>query len=165
MSRTLILFGSTSGNTERIAKDLARLLPEGADVAAVNSFTMEKLREYDRIILGTSTWGVGELQDDWAAVLPDLARLDLSGKTVAIFGLGDAESYGDTFVDGMGELHAVLAETGARRVGFWSADGYTFDASKALEGGRFVGLALDEDNQSSQTESRLRQWVEALAQA
>ena len=30
--------------------------------------------------------------------------LDLSGKKVAVFGLGDQEAYPDTFVDGLGIL-------------------------------------------------------------
>jgi len=127
VSRTFILFGSTSGNTERIAENLAGMLPEDANIAAVSSFAMETLQEYARISLGASTWGVGDRQDDWAAALPDLARQDLSGKTAALFGLGDADGYGGTFVDGMGELHTALAETGARWTGFWSADGDAFD--------------------------------------
>jgi flavodoxin I len=165
MSRTVILYGSTSGNTERIAKDLARLLDGGADVFSVSAFAMDRLKDYDRIILGASTWGAGDLQDDWMDALPVLARQDLSGKTIALFGLGDAEGYGDTFVDGMGELHAAVAESGARRIGFWSVDGYAFEASRAVENGRFVGLVLDEDNQSALTEDRLRRWAEVLQAA
>ncbi|EAH9105226.1 flavodoxin, partial [Campylobacter jejuni] len=43
-----------------------------------------------------------------------------------------------------------------------STDGYTFEASDAVVDGKFVGLALDNDNQEDQTESRIDAWVEQI---
>lgn len=165
MTKTLIIFGSTLGNSERVAQQLAQALEGCVDVFPVNSVKLDSLASYDRIILGTSTWGEGKLQDDWVAVAPKLARQNLFGKQVAIFGLGDASSYPNTFVDAMAELHASVAETGAQRVGYWSSEGYAFNASRALEGDRFVGLVLDEDNQADLTEERLHCWVECLQES
>jgi len=162
MSNNLILFGSTLGDTERIARRLAELLPGETRVASVANFRMASLRDFDRIILGTSTWGSGELQDDWEGALGQLSGLDLSGKTVALFGLGDASAYPETFVDGLGILHEAVAQAGAVRIGYWPTEGYAFEASRAVIGGRFAGLVLDEAGQSHLTGERLTRWAQDL---
>ena len=41
-------------------------------------------------------------------------------------------------------------------------DGYTFDESASVVDGKFVGLAIDEDNESDKTEERINAWVEQL---
>ncbi|MFN9675593.1 MAG: flavodoxin FldA, partial [Microcystis sp.] len=51
---------------------------------------------------------------------------------------------------------------GGKTVGYWPTDGYDFNESKALKNGKFVGLALDEDNQSDLTEQRIKTWVAGL---
>jgi flavodoxin I len=61
---------------------------------------------------------------------------------------------------------AVLADaaekSGAKLVGRRPADGYDSSGSAALRDGRFVGLPLDEDNQSDLTESRIAEWVQQI---
>ena len=47
-------------------------------------------------------------------------------------------------------------------LGFTETDDYSFDDSEAVVDGHFVGLALDEDNESSLTEERIDRWVEQL---
>lgn len=51
---------------------------------------------------------------------------------------------------------------GANIVGAVSTDGYTFDESEAVKDGKFVGLALDADNESDKTEERISNWVEQI---
>jgi len=162
MSSTLILFGSTLGDTERVAGRLAERLSGEIKLASVANFDLARLAEFDRIILGTSTWGAGDLQDDWEAAVGSLRGLNLAGKTVALFGLGDAAGYPDTFVDGLGILHEALEGTGAVRVGYWPTDGYDYTASRAVVDGSFAGLALDEANQPNLTGERIARWVEAI---
>lgn len=41
-------------------------------------------------------------------------------------------------------------------------DGYDFNESKAVVDGKFLGLAIDEDNQSDMTELRVKSWVSQL---
>lgn len=43
-------------------------------------------------------------------------------------------------------------------MGYWPTDGYDFNDSKAVRNGKFVGLAIDEDNQADLTESRVENW-------
>lgn len=157
MSKTLILFGSTDGNTEEVANLLGKKL--SADVENVATFNARKLSGYKNLLLGTSTWGIGELQDDWIPFLDDLARADLAGKTIALFGLGDSKGYSDSFVDGMAIIYNAIKDKGCTIVGSVATDGYMFDASAAVVDGRFVGLPLDNDNQKSQTTARIEKWL------
>ena len=109
------------------------------------------------------TWNVGELQSDWESFYDDqLDNIDFSGKKVAYFGEGDQIGYPDTFQDAMGILEEKISELGGETVGYWSTEGYEFSDSKALRDGKFVGLALDEDNQSELTEERIKAWVAQL---
>ncbi|MDC7232640.1 MAG: flavodoxin [Spirochaetales bacterium] len=158
---TAVIFGSTTGNTEAAAGLIAKAAGE-ADVFSISGCSAEKLNRYDTLIFGTSTWGIGDLQDDWEENLSILSDVDFSGKTVAIFGLGDQEGYPDSFVDGMTPLKAAVEEAGGTVKGAWPTEGYEFDSSTAVEGDRFIGLALDEDNQSDLTESRIKDWLADL---
>jgi flavodoxin I len=156
-----IFFGSTGGNTENAAEAIAKHLGECklCDVAKAGA---ADLARYDRLILGTSTWGEGELQDDWERFLQKTDSIDLSGKTVALFGLGDQEGYDEYFVDGMGILCEWVAARGGRVIGSWPVAGYQFEHSRAVKEGAFVGLALDEDNQDDLTDERITQWTAQL---
>ena len=113
----------------------------------------------DNLILGTSTWGAGEVQDDWYDGLKVIKNADLSGKTVALFACGDSESYPDTFVGGMSEIYNAVKQAGANVIGAVATDGYTFDDSESVVDGKFVGLALDEVNEDSKTDERIDNWV------
>lgn len=92
-----------------------------------------------------------------------LKEQDLSGKLVSFFGLGDSSSFGDTYCDAIGTIYADLQGTGAQFIGQVSTDGYSFDESTAVVDGKFVGLALDEMNESDQTDARIDAWVAQLA--
>ena len=72
----------------------------------------------------------------------ELEGLDLNGKKVAIFGLGDSGGYGDNFCDAMDELATCFKARGAEIIGSVSTDGYEFEESKSVAGGKFVGLAV-----------------------
>ncbi len=161
MSKIGIFYGSTTGNTESAAQAIKDALGD-ADIFAVDSDALGKMADYDVIIIGSSTWGSGDLQDEWDGLQDDLSSLSLSGKKVAFFGTGDQEGYPDTFVDAMGVLKSKLAGSGATFIGSWPTDGYTFEESVSVENGSFVGLALDEDNQSDKTAERIAQWTGSL---
>ncbi len=81
---------------------------------------------------------------------------------MALFGQGDAEGYPDSFVDALGILYDEFAKTGCTFIGEVSTDGYSFDDSQALRNGIFVGLPLDEDNESDKTDSRIEAWINSL---
>lgn len=163
MNKIGVFYGSTTGTTENIARRIAEKLnvPQG-DIHDVSALTDALVKEYDVLMLGTSTWGAGELQDDWYDGVKVLKQADLSHKFVALFGCGDSDSYGDTFCDGIGILYEDLKNSGCTFVGITDIAGYTFDASVAVVNGKFVGLPIDEVNEDSQTEERISQWIEGL---
>ena len=156
MSKISVIFGSTTGNTEAAAQQIAAAL--GGSAVNVNDATADDFAA-DLVVLGTSTWGVGDLQDDWAAQLSKLQAADLSGRKVALFGEGDQTGFGDSFVSGMGALAEEAEKKGATLVGQWSAEGYTHTASAAQRGDKFVGLALDEMNEADKTADRIAAWT------
>lgn len=161
MKKIGIVYGSSSGNTENVAKLIQKAFGADADVVDVAQASVDKLNEYSYLILGTSTWGVGDLQDDWDGFAGQLKQVSWDGKKVAFFGLGDSASYSDSFVDGMGILYDEVKDK-AQVVGKVSSADYSYDSSRAEDGGMFVGLAIDEDNESDKTDERIAAWVEGL---
>lgn len=160
-----LIFGSDEGNTEAIAYRIqARLGSDLVDVLDVADTTVLDFHNYDTLILGLSTWDFGQIQSDWEDFWGDVGQVDFTGKTVALFGLGDQFGYGDYFLDAMGMLHDVIVPNGARIVGYWSTDGYDFDASKAQVPGEslFVGLGIDQDQQEDLTAGRLNRWCRQI---
>ena len=160
MSKTIVVYGSTTGTCESIAQTLGDQL--GAEVINVSDLTANQLAEADNIVLGTSAWGAGELQDDWYDGVNVVKSANLSGKRVALFGCGDSASYSDTFCGGMKELYDAAVAAGATVVGAVPTDGYTFDDSDAVVDGQFVGLALDDVNEDDKTSERISAWLPAL---
>lgn len=166
MEKTCIIYGSSTGTCQAIAEKIAgRLGVAQADVYDVANITADTVGRYANLILGTSTWGAGELQDDWYDGLEKLKGTELSGKTIALFGCGDCESYGDTFCSAMAEIYEGLKDSGAKFVGQVSTDGYTFGDSAAVIGGQFVGLALDDVNEDDKTDGRIDAWTEQIKDA
>lgn len=166
MKKTGIFYGSTTGTTESVARLIAdKLGIAPADVHEVTQLDTALAESYDALILGTSTWGDGELQDDWYDGLKVLQGAHLSGKTVALFGCGDSESYSDTFCDAMGLLYEGLKDSGCTFVGAVDDSGYTYSASVAANDGKFVGLALDDVNESDRTDDRVSAWAAQLQAA
>lgn len=163
MKKIGIFYGSTTGTTEALAGQIAEKLGVAAsDVHDVAGLTPDMVASYEVLLLGTSTWGDGELQDDWYDGVKVLTGMNLSDKTVALFGCGDSESYPDTFCDGMGILYEDLKASGCRFVGAVSDSGYTYGSSLAAPDGQFVGLAIDDMNESHLTDSRVEAWVNGL---
>ena len=161
MKATIVVYGSSTGTCEAIAEKIAQKL--GCDAINVQDMTASTVSENQNLILGTSTWGAGELQDDWYDGLKVLQGADLTGKTIALFGCGDCESYGDTFVGGIGELYNGIKASGARFIGAVSTDGYTFDDSEAIVDGKFIGLPLDDVNEDDKTDTRIEAWVAEIS--
>lgn len=164
MSKKIGLFyGTQTGKTESVAELIRDEF--GGDIVTLNDISQaetDDFQEYQYLIIGCPTWNVGELQSDWEGFLPELDDIDFTGKTVAYFGSGDQAGYADNFQDAIGILEEKISQRGGKTVGYWSTDGYEFNESKALKNGKFVGLAIDEDNQSDLTNERVKAWVAQL---
>ena len=173
MSRIGLFFASSTGNTRRIAKAIKKRFDDEtmADALNVNKATPELIAGYSYLIFGTSTLGGGQLPGlstdcmggGWEEFLPQLKDVDFTGKTVALFGLGDQDKYPEEFVDAMGEIYKFIVARGAKVVGAWPADDYDFISSKSIVDDEFVGLVLDQENQKALTESRVDAWLKQIA--
>ncbi|MBL1211483.1 flavodoxin FldA [Geminocystis sp. GBBB08] len=161
MTKIGLFFGTQTGNTETIAETIQAEFGGNSivDLHDVARAEVEDLRGYEYLIIGCPTWNVGELQSDWDALYQDLEEIDFTAKKVAYFGAGDQIGYSDNFQDAMGILEEKISSLGGKTVGYWSTENYDFNESKAVRNGKFVGLAIDEDNQSDLTKSRIKSWV------
>ena len=164
-----IYFATTTGKTEDIADRLHPLLNRSntpQDLADLQD--LSPLNDLDAIICGIPTWNTGADSERsgtaWDSMLEDISKLSLSGKQVAIYGLGDSSTYTENFCDAIEELHQCFKNAGATMVGYVSKDGYTFEDSKSLIGDKFCGLPLDEDSESDMTDDRLMSWAIQLKQ-
>lgn len=159
MKKTVIVYGTSTGTCEELANKIGGKL--GVDnIINVTDLDSSVIADNDNLILGTSTWGAGEMQDDWYDGVKVLKSADLSMKFVALFGCGDSDSYCDTFCDGIGVLYEDLKDSGCTFLGNKvSTDGYSFSSSIAVVDGAFVGLPLDEVNESNKTAERIDAWT------
>ncbi|WP_309731157.1 flavodoxin FldA [Chamaesiphon sp. OTE_75_metabat_556] len=160
MSKIGLFFGTQTGKTESIAEIIRDEF--GGDSINLHDMANVDVSDFDgytKLIIASPTWDIGELQSDWEGFFPEFDTMDFTDKTIAYFGTGDQLGYADNFMDAVGILEAKITARGGKTIGYWSTDGYDFSESKAVRNGKFVGLAIDEDNQSDLTEERVKIWV------
>jgi flavodoxin II len=164
-----LFYGSSTCYTEIVSEKIADELNTAfgdtvVDIYNVAEEPITTMEVYDLLILGIPTWDYGELQEDWENIWDDIDTLDLSGKTVALFGLGDQEGYPEWFLDALGYLWAKVCNQGAKTVGYWPVAGFEFNESKALTSDQqhFVGLAIDDENQFDLTDQRITLWCKQI---
>ncbi len=152
-----IFYASSTGNTEEVAGKINEKLNDFELIDIANE-GVDKMNECKSLIIGVSTWGEGDFQDDWEDCFADVQSIDFTNKTVALFGLGDQDIYPDEFVNALGIMYEEILAKGAKIIGHTSTKGYVYDQSKAEVDGKFVGLVVDEDNQSELTDERISNW-------
>ena len=153
-----VFYGSITGNTQEVAEAIRSEFGKSAIVQDINEVDRVDLQDYDLVILGTSTWEVGE-REEWKEFLAKLDNPERYDTKFALFGLGDQKEYPEKFLNTMGFLYDRLLARGATIIGKFPTDGFGFTASDAISNGHFVGLALDQDNQPEQSPVRIRNWV------
>ena len=160
-----IFYSTTSGTTLAAARQIGEhLKPFEVDIHDISIVSTGLMTNYDVLILGAPTMGLGELSDEWEPWLETITEAQVAGKKVALFGLGDQEGYDDSFVDALGIIYDRIVDLGAIVIGEWPTDGYAYDHSKAERDGKFVGLVIDDDTQAELTDSRISRWVSSLKQ-
>jgi flavodoxin I len=163
--KAALLYSTTTGNTETAAGYIASAT--GLEAVDIGDVDLEAIKECDSLIVGAPTWHTGADSERsgtaWDEFLyGDLTALDLSGKKVAVFGMGDQAGYADNYCDAMDELASCFEKQGATIVGAWPTAGYDHEESKSVRGDNFVGCAFDEDNQPDESEERANKWVEQI---
>ena len=155
MKKIGIFYAAKADKTSWVAEKIQKEFGTSAESVAIENAWQNDFEAYDNFIVGASTWFDGELPTYWDELLPELRTLQLKGKKVAIFGLGDQVKYPENFADGVGLLAEVFENDGATLVGFTSIDGYSFERSRALKGDKWCGLVIDIENQSEMTDKRI----------
>ena len=171
MSKIGLFFGPEKGSVHRVAEKVkAALGDQNVEMISVNDAKPSDLVKYDSIIFGISTvgketWDSNYSNTDWSKFFPNISKVDFSGKTVAIFGLGDHVTYSSYFVNAMGMLAKDLLKNGATIVGKVDPSGYEFDDSEAIFDGMFIGLPIDEDFEPELTDERVASWTKSIKPA
>lgn len=163
MKKIGLFYGTSTTKTAAIAKKVVSAFGEDQiDCIPIENAWRQDFEKYDALIVGTSTWYDGELPTYWDELKPEIESMQLTGKKIAIFGLGDQVKYPDNFADGVGILAETFESVGAQLIGFTSPQGYSFEHSRALREGKLVGLVIDYENQVDQNKERVASWVEQL---
>jgi flavodoxin I len=163
MEKIGLIYSFQSRKTKHVAQKIAEEFEAGQiEQVDASTITAETFLSFEKLILGVPTWFDGELPHYWDEFVPELETLDLTGKKVALFGLGDQKGYPENFVDGIGLMANIIRKCGGEIIGETSAEGYTFESSAALEDGKFLGLAIDQENQARLTNDRVKKWITEL---
>lgn len=146
MMRALIVYGSTTGNTQTTGEMIGDVLEgKGWDIVmkSVDETAIEELAwDYDLVLLGSSTWGDDEIemQEDFAEFYEKMDQGSLDGKKVAAFGCGDS-----SFTHFCGAVDLI---------------------EEKVEdlGGKLVMESLKIDGDPNDADDDIRDWAAAVAQ-
>ena len=115
MAKIVLIYASMSGNTEMMAEAVVKGIQEAGEevkvIDVMNGVFAKDLLDYDGILLGSYTWGDGELPDDFLEFYEEMEGIDLTGKKAAVFGSGDTGYY--DFCAAVDILSEKLKERGA----------------------------------------------------
>ena len=162
MKKIGLFYGTTTGKTKKVAELIKKEFGEkSVDVFDIKHIKPEDILNYDNIIFGTSAWGIGDMQDDWEIFIDKVVDLDMKGKIIALYGLGDQKEYPGSFADALGTLYCRM-HVKDQIVGAIYTNGYNYYFSSAELDGKFVGLVIDEDFQPEKTAERVKKWVTQL---
>lgn len=164
MNKTGIVYSFNSTKTAKASEKIKEAFGSDFNIVQVNAeeLTEELFLSFTNLILGVPTWFDGELPNYWDEFVPALEDLNLEGKTIAIYGLGNQVEYPENFGDAIGIMGELVQERGAKLVGFTSAEGYSYESSRALIDGKFMGLLLDQETQPRLSKERIEKWVTDL---
>ena len=155
-----IIYGSNQGNTQMVSEKVASKLD--ADLIKISDVDSDSINDKDFIIFATSTWGIGDLCDDWEMYLDRLDGISLEGKIISFIGLGDQMVYGSTFCDALRIIYDKVKNNNIKHVGLWPIDGYEHEESRSILDDKFLGLIIDEDNEPELTDDRIDKWVHQI---
>lgn len=164
MNKTGIFYSFNSTKTAKAAEKIVQEFGSDYNIIPVNAeeLTEELFLSFTNLILGVPTWFDGELPNYWDEFVPALEDLDLKGKKIAIYGLGNQVEYPENFGDAVGIMAELVQERGAKLYGQTSLEGYSYESSRAEKDGKFLGLILDQETQPRLSKERIANWVSDL---
>lgn len=137
MKKVIVIYGSTTGSTQKAAELIGQALSSAdtiVDVLNVTETKPETVAGYDFVVLGSSTWGQGEIQDDFIDFYGNMTSDSFGGKKVAVFGCGDSDMFPDYFCDAVDLIAQKAKECGAEIIGeLFKVDGEVDAYQQQLE--------------------------------
>jgi len=91
--KTAIIYASKRGKTREMSEQIRDILAQydvNSEILKAKMIGPDDLMKYDVLILGSSTWGHGDLQDDFQKLEREMEDLDLTGKYAVCFGPGNS---------------------------------------------------------------------------
>ncbi|MSN96780.1 flavodoxin [Campylobacter sp. FMV-PI01] len=153
-----IFYGSSKGST----RDVANFIGNELDAKIFNIKDVKSVDEFSKfstLIFASSSYGFGELQEDWLEKINLLDGVKFSDKKVALIGVGGLARHADSFCSSLVEfLPKIKAAT---RVGSSDLDGYEIQNSSAFINGKFIGLCVDFKGDEN-WQKRAKKWCENL---
>jgi len=166
MAKIGIFVGSSGGVTLSAAEALAELFDDAELINMEEDYDdLEQFDAFDVLLIGSSTWGQGDVQRDCVDPLYEMQNEepDYSGKKVAFFGAGDQKSHPEEFVTALGKMKEIFSKLGAdTEFGYTSTEGYSYKYSAAEKDGKFCGLAIDDINQEDLSDERIQAWASQI---
>ena len=169
MEKIGLFFGPIGGNCNNIATKVTEQIGnDKVDLIPIKDAKHTDVEKYNKIIFGISSigkdaWDNEDIETDWDKFLPEFNKIDFTGKTIAVFGLGNQITYPSHFAESLGYLAHELANKGVKLVGEFSTDGFEYQESHAVnENGNFYGLVVDEDNEKEKTDDRIKAWLPSI---
>lgn len=157
-----IFYATLSKNTLGIVDEIEFFLKKD-DFKTFNvKKGVEEIKDFENLILVTPTYGVGEAHAAWMNNLKNLEKIDFTGKVVGLVGLGNQFAFGESFCGGIKHLYDIIIKNGGKVVGRTSTENYHFEETEIIEDDKFIGLALDEENQANLTPERIKNWIETI---
>lgn len=162
--KTGLFFASATGKMRRLVDQITEAWGESLEPRELADCHPEELLRHDCLLLGSPTYGIGQLHHHWPDFLQKMTSLDLSDKTVGLFAMGDGRYHGNTFVGALGLLYDQVERTGARIVGSCEYQGYRFQSTTSIREGVFPGLVVDwsSPGERRKTGDRIETWITQL---
>lgn len=97
MAKIVIVYGSTTGNTEWVAEEIGKQLVTAGhqvEIKGAGKVSADGLCQgQDMVLFGCSTWGMDELelQEDFIPLFESFDKIGAEGIKTGIFGCGDTD--------------------------------------------------------------------------
>ena len=148
MEKVLLIYWPKSGNVEKVGqKFISHFKKDQLNIVSIDNINEDTLKTYDYWIIGGSTVGshVWEDADDtnkWWSFFKSLDNIDLSGKKIAFYGLGDQVLYPNHFVDGLVTFKEEFEKRNARIYGKWPNQTQSSTSDKTYESAAETELVI-----------------------
>jgi len=86
--KVAIVYSSVTGNTEEVATLIHSII--GGELFPINQFPLSDLATYDAVLIGTYTWGSGEVPSEMISLYEAFEKQNVEHVITGVFGTGDS---------------------------------------------------------------------------